>query len=142
MVFRAWDGIDYQGDPPEGWYLGADERWWPPPPQPSHQPPPPPSAPPPPPSLSDRGPGVNAGLWDLDIRRPSPPDHPEVLFFREALGLPDEVLVWPMVDIVHWDLALKHQPLAVTEFGLAAMSDRVVLLRDADMLSVSLPSRR
>lgn len=27
--YLAWDGITYEGDPPEGWYLATDHRWWP-----------------------------------------------------------------------------------------------------------------
>ena len=27
--YVAWDGKEYGGEPPEGWYLAADSRWWP-----------------------------------------------------------------------------------------------------------------
>ncbi len=28
-TYVAWDGMRYDGSPPSGWYLGADNRWWP-----------------------------------------------------------------------------------------------------------------
>ncbi|MGH1492014.1 MAG: hypothetical protein ACRBK7_21940 [Acidimicrobiales bacterium] len=28
--YIAWDGVLYEGSPPSGWYLAADNRWWPP----------------------------------------------------------------------------------------------------------------
>ena len=28
--YIAWDGREYAGIPPEGWFLAADNRWWPP----------------------------------------------------------------------------------------------------------------
>lgn len=27
--YVAWDGKQYPGAPPDGWYLGTDQRWWP-----------------------------------------------------------------------------------------------------------------
>lgn len=56
-TYQAWDGNEYQGDPPEGWYLGADDLWWSPgsgpgpkqpPAAPSNAAPPPAPAPAPP----------------------------------------------------------------------------------------------
>lgn len=29
-TYVAWDGERYEGQPPAGWYLAADNRWWPP----------------------------------------------------------------------------------------------------------------
>lgn len=28
-TYTAWDGSRYAGQPPDGWYLAADNRWWP-----------------------------------------------------------------------------------------------------------------
>ncbi len=28
VQYIAWDGNTYEGQPPEGWYLGSDDRWW------------------------------------------------------------------------------------------------------------------
>ncbi len=27
-TYIAWDGLSYEGQPPEGWHLASDERWW------------------------------------------------------------------------------------------------------------------
>ncbi len=27
-TYIAWDGLAYEGRPPEGWHLASDERWW------------------------------------------------------------------------------------------------------------------
>ena len=27
-TYVAWDGLSYEGQPPEGWHLASDDRWW------------------------------------------------------------------------------------------------------------------
>ncbi len=27
-TYIAWDGLAYEGQPPEGWHLASDDRWW------------------------------------------------------------------------------------------------------------------
>ncbi len=150
MAFKAWDGIEYQSEPPEGWYLASDGLWWSPGagPGPRSAEPPGPlerrpavSTTPPPPAVSDRVHRSNVAYRQFDIRNPYPPNDPEAIEVSQFLGLPDGLALWPIVRVVQWDHRLEGEPRDLTEFGLMPVSDRLVLVREFDALVASLPLR-
>ncbi len=52
---------------------------------------------------------------------------------------PDGASIWPILDAVHWDLALQDEPDETIQYGLMPTSDRVVLERTFDGLVATLP---